>query len=483
LSNVLEDIREAKSFERVSPRVVARIEAALHPEFVSVMVREPSKPHYFALSSVPSGQTTPPLAADSKLVALARVLGKPLEVPMAETGWLEGRLPREEIDLARRAGIDLLVPIGSSPGSAEAILALGIKRSEEPYSREDQELLQTIAASLALLFEQSTSAQTSPTEAFEECPQCGLCYDLGTGRCAVDGADLGGVRLPRTLAGRYRLERRRGRGGMGTVYEATDSGLERHVAVKVIRSDLVGSAEAAQRFQREARAAAGFAHPNVVTVHDYGVAADRHAFLVMELLEGSTLREELRRLTRLDPSRTVDIFRGVCAGVDAAHRRQIIHRDLKPENIFLVKAVGFDQAGERIKVLDFGIAKLLTSHEVAAETRTGFETSAGVLVGTIAYLSPEQLLGDPPDLTWDLWALAVVAYETLTGVLPFTITAADDWRRAVLAGSFIPLAERLEDPPAQWQAFFAECFASDQTARPRSAAEFFRRLEDALASA
>jgi tRNA A-37 threonylcarbamoyl transferase component Bud32 len=482
LASVLEDIHEAKSFERVAPRVVARIEAALHPEFISVMVRQPSERQYHSLSSVPSGQTTPPLAADSKLVGLARVLGKPLEVLMADTAWLEGRLPREEIDFARGARIDLLVPIGSAPGSTDAVLALGIKRSEEPYTREDQQLLEAISSSLALLFERWAPAPAGLTEAFEVCPQCGLCYDSGTGQCTQDGADLARIRLPRTLVGRYRLDRRLGCGGMGAVYEATDSGLERRVAVKVIRDDLVGSAEAAHRFQREARAAASFAHPNVVTVHDYGVAAERHAFLVMELLDGSTLREELRRCSRLEPPRTVEIFRGVCAAVDAAHRRQIIHRDLKPENIFLVRSEGFDKPEEMVKVLDFGIAKVLTSPDESAETLTGFETSAGILVGTIAYISPEQLLGERPSVLWDLWALSVVAYETLAGLLPFAGAPTDDWRQAVLAGRFTPLAARLKDPPAPWQAFFADCFAQDRTKRPQSAAEFFRCLEETLAS-
>lgn len=495
LASVLEDIREAKSFERVAPRVVARIEAALHPEFVSVMARRPSEREYHLLSAAPSGQTTPPLAADSKLLALARLLGKPLEVLMADTSWLEGRLPPEEIEFARGARIDLFVPIGSSSASAEAVLALGIKRSEEPYSREDQDLLEAIASSLGLLFEQwapaaaraaaegaAAQAATLAISAFEVCPACGLCHDLGTQKCPQDGADLTLAHLPRTLAGRYRLERRLGRGGMGTVYEAADSGLERRVAVKVLREHLAESDEAARRFKLEARAAAGFAHPNVVTVHDYGVAEGRRAFLVMELLEGATLRDELKRRSRLEADRTVEVFRGVCAAVDAAHRRQIIHRDLKPENIFLARAEGFDKPGETVKVLDFGIAKILAGPGDAGETLTGFDTSAGVLVGTLAYLSPGQLLGESPGVHWDLWALAVVAYETLAGRLPFGTASTDEWRREVLAGQCKPLTASLEGAPEVWQAFFADCFAPDRARRPQTAAEFFKRMEKALSS-
>jgi tRNA A-37 threonylcarbamoyl transferase component Bud32 len=483
LASVLEDIREAKSLERVAPRVVSRIEAALHPEFVSVMVRRPSESQYHLLSSMPSGQTTPPLDANSKLVALARLLGKPLELLMVDTAWLEGRLPPEEIDFARDARIDLFVPIGGMSGSADAVLALGVKKSDEPYTREDQELLQAVAASLGLLFEQWSPAPEAGTGGFEVCPNCGLLYDPGTHRCPKDGVDLIFSPLPRTLAGRYRLDRRLGRGGMGAVYEATDSGLERRVAVKVMRDYLAGSAEAAQRFKREARAAAGFSHPNVVTVHDYGVAEDRHAFLVMELLEGSTLRDELRRLSRLEPARTVEIFRGVCAGVDAAHRRQIIHRDLKPENIFLARSEGFDKQGETVKILDFGIAKILSAPGELAETLTGFETSAGVLMGTLAYLSPEQLQGESSGVPWDLWALSVVAYEMLTGKLPFESASADEWRKAVIVGQFKPLAAYLTEPPDALQKFFADCFAQDRTKRPQSAACFFALLDKALGAA
>lgn len=485
LSSVLEDIQEAKSFERVSPRVAARIEAALHPEFVSVMKHEPNERQYNSISSVPSGYTTPGLAADNRLVSLAGVLGKPLDVLTAGTAWLEERLPKEEIDFVRRLKIDLLVPIGSDPGAPKGMLALGIKKSEEPYSQEDKELLGAIAASLDLLLERSSTVQVGPSEVFEECPRCGLCLDMNTKRCPSDGADLVRVPMSRTLAGRYRLHRFLGRGGMGTVYEATDIGLERRVAVKVIRDDLVGSSEAAQRFKREARVAAAFTHTNVVTVHDYGVEEERHAFLVMELLEGSTLREELTRRKRLGPSRVIEIFRGVCAGVEAAHLRQIIHRDLKPENIFLPRSEGLVKEAETVKVLDFGIAKLLTQPEDVSETITGFETAAGVLVGTIAYSSPEQMLGESPAVFWDIWSLSVIAYETLTGVHPFMGSPnkrepTDGWRRAVIEGRFTDLDVHLKDSPQQWQAFFADCFAREQMGRPRSVAEFFLRLEESL---
>ena len=256
---------------------------------------------------------------------------------------------------------------------------------------------------------------------------------------------------------------------MGAVYEALDTALERRVAVKVIRDDLVGSAEAAERFRKEAHAAASFTHPNVVTVHDFGVALDSRAFLVMELLEGATLRDALKQNSRLASSRVLDIMRGVSAAIEAAHRRQLIHRDLKPENIFLAQT----EAGEVAKVLDFGIAKFLP---MVGQADT--DTATGGLVGTILYMSPEQLRGGKADAAWDLWALAVVAYEALTGAPPFAGAALGEWRDV---GHFRPVSESLPDNSSRLQEFFERALAVDSARRPNSARIFFSELERALA--
>lgn len=304
-----------------------------------------------------------------------------------------------------------------------------------------------------------------------------MCYDFNSAKCASDGSILTAMRLSRTLVGRYRLERRRGQGGMGTVYEATDAALQRRVAIKVIREDWVASIEAAQRFKREARAAAGFAHPNVVTVFDYGVEGDTRGFLVMELLEGHSLREELHANGKLDAARTLWMMRGVCAAVEAAHRRQFIHRDLKPENIFMVS--GDYGTAEVVKVLDFGIAKSFGPASDASPQETS-ATHTGILVGTPAYMSPEQLLGRSADVQWDVWALAVVAYETLTGAAPFAATTPAEWRNAILEGRFTPLDRHLINPPSPWTRFFSNAFDVDKEKRPRSAAEFLRQMEEVL---
>jgi tRNA A-37 threonylcarbamoyl transferase component Bud32 len=477
LREVVEVIRQAGSLERVAPRVVASIEAALHPEFAALLTMALGESRYRSLAAAPAGQAPPPLPADSKLVALVRVLGKPLETPHSESGWLQQQLPHEETDFLRRSRIDLLVPIAAAPTGTQALVALGVKKSEEPYSREDQELLGAIAASLALLLEKPTAAETRESEAFEECPQCGTCYDTGAGRCAQDHSGLLAMHLPRLLAGRYRLDRRRGRGGMGAVYEALDTALERRVAVKVIRDELVGNAEAAGRFQREARAAASFTHPNVVTIYDFGIAADTRAFLVMELLEGAALREEMKRLGPLPAERVLAVMRGVCAAVEAAHRRQLVHRDLKPENIFLAQS----ESEEVAKVLDFGIAKFLPAQPMDDATAPTADTGTGALIGTVRYMSPEQLRGGKVSTGWDLWALAVVAYEALAGAHPFAGTTAAEFSSAILAGAIAPISSHVSNASANWQGFFSRALSLAAAARPASAQELFTELEQGLA--
>jgi len=261
---------------------------------------------------------------------------------------------------------------------------------------------------------------------------------------------------------------------MGSVYEAYDSELDRAVAIKVIRPDLLGSAEAAARFKREARAAAGFSHPNVVTVHDFSVAEDGRAFLVMELLTGCSLREALRRDGRFPISRARGVLAGVSAAVEAAHERHLLHRDLKPENVFLVGSGGV----ETPKVLDFGVAKALDTGE---RTLSTVDTGTGRLVGTLAYMSPEQLQGGTPEPAWDVWALTVIAYEMLTGAHPLAGTGRPV-PAAVLAGRSTPPSQLLGDDGGRWDALFAQALGPDPTLRPGTARDLLARFEAAAGS-
>ena len=483
LGELAADIRQARSLDRVAPKAVAQIEAALHPQFASVMIRRGDAASFETMAAAPAGRAPSALPASGALVGLMRVLGKPIEIALDDTGWLQQQLPQTETSLLRREGIDLVVPVALGPdrvGGAsgddrpEVILALGVKRSEEPYSQEDLQLLTTIADSLALPLELAADGPVA-SDSLRECPDCGACYDTHASRCAAEGAALVPSPLPRLLAGRYRIERRLGRGGMGTVYAATDTALERAVAAKVMRLEIAAVSGAVVRFQREARAAASFAHPNVVTVHDFGMMSSSgaglgQAFLVMELLEGRTLRDALRRDGPIASLRTLAILEGVCAGVDAAHDIRLVHRDLKPENIFLAGRAERETA----KILDFGIAKTLATAVPPGESDL---LTGGGLVGTIEYMAPEQLRGEEPSPGWDVWALAVVAYEMLTGTHPFAGTAIGDAPRLGTYRAFV--SDRLAAVPA-CAAVFTRALALDPGQRPATASAFFADLSAAL---
>jgi hypothetical protein len=338
--------------------------------------------------------------------------------------------------------------------------------SFEPYDRDDHQLVTSVAASLALLLERRPE-EGGVDEAGAECPRCGACDRVNVTRCAEDGTPLVRMGIPRVLGGRYTIHRRLGRGGMGTVYEARDGALERRVAVKVIRDDIAGSPDAADRFRREALVAASFAHPNVVTVYDFGITDSGRGYLVMERLNGATLRETLRGDGRLPLSRTLHVMRGVCQAVDAAHRRQLVHRDLKPENIFLTNE-------EVPKVLDFGIAKFVRPalHSTAL-------TVTGAVVGTLGYMSPERIRGGAPNPSWDIWALAVVAYEMLAGRRPFADTASLEPFPAA-AETWIRLTDRQPELPSALDSVFAQAFSLDPAKRPRGALILLGSLEQAV---
>ncbi len=461
LRKILEALRSGRGERRVATRVVASIEQALHPEVAALLVRRAGSASYDCLAAAPAGSPVPSIAVDSRLGRVLRDRRRPLAAEDAVRARLVG--PRGR-DFLRRARIDLLVPVaGEAPDGTGAQLALGPKRSREPYSRQDRGLLATIADSLALALAHPAAADEPPL-GFALCPRCGRCQDRGRQRCPDDGASLIPVPIPRWVVGRYHLERRLGEGGMGTVYAATDSALDRSVALKLVSERLAGDATAAERFRREGRAAAGFSHPNLVTVYDFGRASGR-AFLVMELLEGETLRHALRRRGRFEPADALAVLRGICAGLGEIHGRGLVHRDVKPENVFLVRRRPLGAC----QLLDFGIAK------PAHGTEDGL-TQEG-LVGTLDYMAPERLLLGELDRSWDLWAATVIAYELLVGLYPFRKSPRRAWREAVESGRPMPVGEKAPDAPPTWQAFFERALAAEPEARPASAEALIAELE------
>ncbi len=216
----------------------------------------------------------------------------------------------------------------------------------------------------------------------------------------------------RILAGRYHLESVLGRGGMGVVYTARHIAISRTIAVKVLRRDLARSGDAVARFHREARAAASIGSPYIVDVFDFGFTDDGDAYIAMERLEGTDLRQLVREHGALAPARALQIVRQIAKGLAAAHARGIVHRDLKSENVFVCRRDGADH----IKLLDFGISKV-----TEIDDARGPLTSEGVVMGTPHYMAPELLHGAmAADQRADIYALGCVLYEMLTGSVPFS---------------------------------------------------------------
>ena len=269
------------------------------------------------------------------------------------------------------------------------------------------------------------SALADPIDHFMlQCPRCGRQYTDDVVLCASDhtplqaDATIADVPLDpligRVFEGKYRLDEPLGGGGMGTVYRATHLLIDRPVALKVLSQRFVGDQTAQQRFRREARAAGRMQHPNAVTVTDFGTTNDGYLYIVMELLEGRTLRDLLAHEAPLDPARAVSLMLQACAAVAAAHDAGLIHRDLKPANIFIEQRPNFPAV---VKVLDFGVAKFVVEeHDDDYNTLT----QVGALIGTPRYMSPEQCAGTVA-LTpaSDVYSLGIILYEMLTGVAPF----------------------------------------------------------------
>lgn len=263
------------------------------------------------------------------------------------------------------------------------------------------------------------------------CPTCGQGFADEVRVCPEDGALLQAdptvaiarpvidSLLGRTLDEKYRLDERLGTGGMGTVYRATHLLIDRPVAIKVLNSRYVEDEAAQVRFRREARAAGRLQHANAVTVTDFGTTSDGLVYIVMELLEGYTLRDVLAREAPLDVARAVSIMLQISSAVAAAHDAGIIHRDLKPANIFIVQR---KDAPPFVKVLDFGIAKL-AAEALDDDDDPQTLTQVGAMIGTPRYMSPEQCDGRHLTPAADVYSMGIILYEMLTGTTPFNGTS------------------------------------------------------------
>jgi predicted Ser/Thr protein kinase/GAF domain-containing protein len=466
--------------------VLSQIDQALHPSVGAVLVSGLEAGWLVPVSTL-HGRAEK-LADAGPLATLLAWSDQPLDLDLDDTRSPARRLPPDEAAWVSESGAALLVPLISKDRETRTLLGaivLGAKRSDEPYTAEDRELLASIAAQVSLgldvarLRRRETAADmmTSPTPGggadlpVVECPTCRVCYDAGTLVCPADRTPLRAGAVPRTVDSKYRVDRLLGAGGMGAVYLAHDMRLDRDVAIKVVRAELLANPDARARFRREAQMVARLQHPGIVSVFDYGTLAGGAAFLVMEYVRGRDLRALVTEGPQ-SPATVARLLAAIAEPVDAAHQLGILHRDLKPENILLPEA-GIVAA----KVLDFGVAKAVG--DAAEQTGGAFLTSltaVGQPVGTPAYMAPEQLAGGTLSERTDIYALGVIGYELLTGALPYG------------RGSFVDIAMRqMQAPPAferpdvpdALRTAVVDALSADPSGRPPSARALADRVRGA----
>ncbi|WP_239014215.1 serine/threonine protein kinase [Archangium violaceum] len=279
--------------------------------------------------------------------------------------------------------------------------------------------------------------------------------------------------IGQVLDGRYKIEDVLGQGGMGMVFRATQTSVQRPVAVKTLNPSLAAAPQFFERFRREAEIASRLRHPNVITIYDFGRAQDGTCYYVMELLEGESLREQVKRDGPMSLRRAVDIIEQACRGLAHAHEQGAVHRDIKPHNIMVQQLDGRDF----VKVLDFGLVKALEQDDEQQLTSTG------QVLGTPQYMPPEQAGGEGVDHRSDLYSMGGVFYYCLTGTSPY---GANTVRKALTAALTQPVptvaSKRQGAPvPQTLEEFFEKALAREQEDRFQNAQEFIDAMLDAVA--
>ncbi len=265
---------------------------------------------------------------------------------------------------------------------------------------------------------------------------------------------------PALLNGRYQLLEKLGTGGMADVYRARDPVLDRYVAIKVLRKDFSGNEDFQKNFRLEARAAANLSHPNIVTVHDSGLA-DEMLYIVMEYIPGKDLKQLIRDKGRFPVEAGIPLMVQACAGIGYAHRAGLVHCDVKPHNLLVSK-------DGRLKVTDFGIARALAT--IVKGERSN------VVWGSPLYFAPEQAAGEAPSPASDVYSLGVVMYELLSGTPPFTANSAEELARLHINARPIPIREYIPDIPSALEEIIMKVLSKEPAARYRTADQLGRVL-------
>jgi serine/threonine-protein kinase len=259
---------------------------------------------------------------------------------------------------------------------------------------------------------------------------------------------------------RYQLLERLGSGGMAVVYRARDLMLERYVAIKVLRADYSRNEAFEERFRQEARSAANLSHPNIVTVHDFGLA-EGQLYLVMEMIPGTDMKSLIRKRGRFSVEESIPLMIQACAGIGYAHRAGLVHCDVKPHNMLVTP-------DQRLKVTDFGIARALATIRPDEHVETVW--------GSPQYFSPEQAAGGAPSPASDVYSLGIVLYEMLTGSLPFNATTPEKLARMHIKAAPVPISEYRPDIPPALEQIVMKVLSKEPAARYRTADQLGRVL-------
>lgn len=301
------------------------------------------------------------------------------------------------------------------------------------------------------------------------CPRCFAQYDGPLTECPEDGTPLRGAGndplIGKVFADRYEVQSVLGLGGMSIVYKARHKLMDRVVAIKMLHNRFKEDVTSLERFKLEAQAASSLNHTNIITVYDFGVTPEGELFFVMDCLEGENLKELIERKGRLPYQRALPIFRQICDGLDAAHKKGIVHRDLKSANVVLLK----EEDAEIVKIVDFGIAKMLPG---SGKENQGL-TQTGEVFGSPIYMSPEQCIGKTLDARSDIYALGCLMYETLTGDPPLVGDNVLETMNKHVNDLAKPINEAYPDVncPPELDELILKCMAKDAAHRYQSAAE------------
>jgi hypothetical protein len=483
LGRFAERTRGARTAADVAAVLADEVQRSLHPDSASVYAGDPAATTLASLSA--AGRE---LRRQSAIVAVLQEAADPLDFDVEFQRSLTRLLPVDERQWLADGGFRLLVPLTGTDAALVGFIAIGEKKSELPFSRDDRLLLTALAAAAGPILDSRLIRSGSPRgtpavaagapseRAAIECSRCGV-IQSGDGRRCDCGVATTDALLPATILGKFELERRLGAGAMGVVYLATDVALGRRVALKTLPRV---APEFTLRLRREARAMAAVFHPNLAVI--FGSESWRGMpILVVEYLAGGTLAHRLKR--PMPPSEIMQLGTVLADALAHLHRAGLLHRDIKPSNI------AFSREGAP-KLLDFGLARLVGtawgSDDAANDAmpdRTGDADAAATvlpgewsgithgIVGTPLYLSPEAIAGEEADPSFDLWALNMVLFEACAGTHPMRGMSLEETMLRIRDGRVPDLTTYAPHCPPQLAAFFRAALAPDRRRRPATAAE------------